>query len=35
VMATGATLTACVRPLLRAGAGRVDALTLPRVIRTG
>jgi ComF family protein len=35
VMTTGATLTACVRPLLRAGAGRVDALTLPRVIRTG
>lgn len=35
VMTTGATLTACVRPLLRAGAGRVDALTLARVIRTG
>ena len=35
VMTTGATLTACGRPLLRAGAGRVDALTLPRVIRTG
>jgi predicted amidophosphoribosyltransferase len=35
VMTTGATLTACVRLLLRAGAGRVDALTLARVIRTG
>lgn len=35
VMTTGATLTACIRPLLRAGAGRVDALTLARVIRTG
>lgn len=35
VMTTGATLSACARPLLRAGAERVDALTLARVTRTG
>ena len=35
VMTTGATLTACIRPLLRAGALNVDVLTLARVSRTG
>jgi predicted amidophosphoribosyltransferase len=31
---TGATLDACARALKRAGAARVDALTLARVVRT-
>jgi ComF family protein len=35
VMTTGATLTACIRPLLAAGAANVDVLTLARVTRTG
>lgn len=35
VMTTGATLTACVGPLLHAGAANVDVLTLARVTRTG
>lgn len=35
VMTTGATLTACIRPLLHAGAANVDVLTLARVTRTG
>jgi ComF family protein len=35
VMTTGATLTACIRPLLRAGALNIDVLTLARVSRTG
>ena len=35
VMTTGATLTACIRPLLRAGADNIDVLTLARVTRTG
>ena len=35
VMTTGATLTACIRPLLGAGAANVDVLTLARVTRTG
>jgi ComF family protein len=35
VMTTGATLAACARPLLSAGAARVDALTLLRATRTG
>jgi ComF family protein len=35
VMTTGATLTACIRPLLSAGAANVDVLTLARVTRTG
>jgi ComF family protein len=33
VFTTGATLDACARALKRAGAGRVDALTLARVVR--
>lgn len=33
VMTTGATLNACTRTLKRAGAGRVDALCLARVVR--
>jgi ComF family protein len=33
VLTTGATLEACARPLLRAGAARVDALVLARVVR--
>lgn len=33
VLTTGATLEACARPLLRAGATRVDALVLARVVR--
>jgi predicted amidophosphoribosyltransferase len=33
VFTTGATLNACARALKRAGAGRVDALTLARVVR--
>lgn len=33
VMTTGATVEACARPLLRAGADAVDVLTLARVIR--
>lgn len=35
VMTTGATLTACIRPLLSAGVANVDVLTLARVVRTG
>ena len=35
VMTTGATLTACIRPLLSAGAANIDVLTLARVTRTG
>lgn len=35
VLTTGATLTACIRPLLHAGAANVDVLTLARVTRTG
>lgn len=35
VYTTGATLEACARTLLRAGAAQVDALTLARVVRTG
>ena len=35
VMTTGATLTACIRALLTAGAANADALTLARVTRTG
>lgn len=35
VMTTGATLAACVQPLLHAGAANVDVLTLARVVRTG
>lgn len=34
VYTTGATLEACARALKRAGAARVDALTLARVVRT-
>ena len=33
VMTTGATLEACARTLKRGGAARVDALTLPRVVK--
>lgn len=33
VLTTGATVTACTRPLLRAGAQAVDVLTLARVVR--
>jgi predicted amidophosphoribosyltransferase len=32
VLTTGATLNACARALLRAGAARVDALTFARVV---
>ncbi len=35
VFTTGATLDACARALKRAGAARVDALTLARVVRPG
>jgi len=35
VFTTGATLDACARALKRAGAGRVDALALARVVRPG
>ncbi|WP_245602434.1 ComF family protein [Fodinicurvata fenggangensis] len=35
VYTTGATLEACARTLLRAGAARVEALTLARVVKTG
>ncbi len=35
VFTTGATLDACARALKRAGAARVDALTLARVVRAG
>jgi ComF family protein len=35
VMTTGATLSACIRPLMSAGAANVDVLTLARVTRTG
>ena len=33
VLTTGATLSACARPLLRAGAARVDSIVLARVVR--
>ena len=33
VMTTGATLGACSKTLLRAGAGRVDVITLSRVVK--
>lgn len=33
VLTTGSTLEACVRPLLKAGAARVDIVTLARVVR--
>jgi predicted amidophosphoribosyltransferase len=33
VFTTGATLEACTRTLLRAGAGGVDVLVLARVVR--
>jgi predicted amidophosphoribosyltransferase len=33
VFTTGATLSACARALKRAGASRVDALTLARVVK--
>jgi predicted amidophosphoribosyltransferase len=35
VLTTGATLDACARALKRAGAARVDALTVSRVVRPG
>jgi predicted amidophosphoribosyltransferase len=35
VFTTGATLDACARALKRAGAVRVDALTMARVVRPG
>lgn len=35
VLTTGATLSACARSLLRAGAGNVDALVLARVVKGG
>jgi predicted amidophosphoribosyltransferase len=35
VFTTGATLDACARALKRAGAARVDALALARVVRPG
>ena len=35
VFTTGATLDACARALKRAGAKRVDALALARVVRPG
>jgi predicted amidophosphoribosyltransferase len=35
VYTTGATVAACTRVLLRAGAARVDVLTWARVVRTG
>ena len=35
VFTTGATLDACARALQRAGAARVDALTMARVVRPG
>ena len=35
VFTTGATLDACARALKRAGAARVDALTMARVVRPG
>jgi predicted amidophosphoribosyltransferase len=35
VFTTGATLNACARALKRAGAARVDVLTLARVVRPG
>ncbi len=34
VRTTGATLHACARPLIKAGAARIDALTLARVVKT-
>jgi predicted amidophosphoribosyltransferase len=35
VMTTGATISACSRALLRAGAAAVDVLVLTRVVRPG
>jgi predicted amidophosphoribosyltransferase len=35
VFTTGATLDACARALKRAGAARVDVLTMARVVRPG
>ena len=35
VMTTGATADACAKALLRAGAARVDVLTLARVVAQG
>ncbi len=35
VLTTGATLEACARTLLRAGAARVDVLVFARVVRDG
>lgn len=35
VLTTGATLSACARALRKAGAGRVDALVLARVVKAG
>jgi predicted amidophosphoribosyltransferase len=35
VMTTGATVEACARALLRAGAGAVDVITIARVVISG